>query len=244
MRFVLVDASAGAKTTDGSIMTPDALATIAAGLTVYANRDVAAEYGGDHAVRAASGPTDVLPGEIACIITPALTVAGAIAYHSDDGSGDPDVFDGLTLSDSIMGAGNSVSVALSHEVAETIGDPGCNLAAVDMDGTAKAREACDPVEQQSYPIQLGSVSVYASNFVLQSYFTPSHAGPFDYMTQHGLAGAVAPPAPMQPAPAAGGNYQIVYSSVGSESQVTALGDAKGRRAGKAIGARAARRGLK
>jgi hypothetical protein len=224
MNFVLIDATNGATTSDGGKLTPAILALMAMALTIYANAHVAAEYGGQHNVRAGSGPTDIQPGEIPFSIGATLTDApGAIAYHDVMAQGSPDAFDAITLSDSLMGAGNSLSVALSHEIAETIADEGCNLLATGTDGKGYAREACDPVEQSSYPIALSdNTLVYVSDFVLRSYFIPNHPGPFNYMSAKGLPGAVACPGPLQIAPAGGGNYQIVYSSVGSEAQVTGM----------------------
>jgi hypothetical protein len=221
LKFVLIDVTNGATTSDGGKLTQPILAQMAAILTVYANRDVASEYGGEHLVRAGSSDTDIEPGEIPFRIGATLADApGAIAYHDVTAQGAPDAFDAITLSDSLLGPGNSLLVALSHEVAETIGDEGCNLLAAGTDGKGYAREACDPVESSSYLIEVGSASGYCSDFVLRSYFVPNHPGPFNFMSSKGLPGAVACPGPLQIAPAGGGNYQIVYSSVGSEAQVT------------------------
>lgn len=246
LRFALIDATSGATTGDGGKLTPTILGQLAAALNIYANRDVAAEYGGSHTVRAASGPGDVQVGEIPFSILPNLTSApGAIAYHDVDSQGSPDAFDGITLSDTIFGSGNSLSVALSHEVAETIADEGCNLLATGSDGKGYAREACDPVEQQSYPIALADgTKVYVSNFVLKAYFVPTHPAPYDFMTSRDLAGAVAPSAPLQVAPGGGGNYQIVYATVGGEGQVT--GSISAKRAAKKAHptSRTARRGVR
>jgi hypothetical protein len=223
MRWVLLDASGGATTSDGSSLTAASLADMAAILTIYANRDVSEEYGGNHVIRAATGPGDIQAGEIPFSILPALSGApGAIAYHDVDAQGYPDCFDAITLSDTLMGAGNSLLVALSHEVAETIADEGTNLVATGGDGQGYAREACDPVETNSYPITLSNgVTGYVSDFVVRSYFIPSHPGPWNFMASRDLGGA-AVPGPLQVAPSGGGNYQITYSTVGGQGQVTGL----------------------
>jgi hypothetical protein len=227
--FVLIDKTNGGKCTNGDQVTPAVLGQLATFLTVYANEHVAGEYGGKHVVRAGSSPTDLLPGEIPVDIDDTLVQPGAIAYHTTGAGGAPDVEDGLTLSDSMFGPGNSVSCALSHEVAETIGDEACNLTALSADGSkGYAREACDPVEEQTFPISLPAsgtlpaFTAYASNFVLRSYFNPGAPAPYDYMSSQDMSGATPPPGPFQPAPSGDGNYQIVYSSVGASSQVTAL----------------------
>lgn len=246
LRFALIDSSGGATTGDGGRLTPVILGQLAAILSIYANRDVAAEYGGAHLVRAASGPADIQVGEIPFAILPDLENApGAIAYHDVDAQAAPDCFDGITLSDTLMGPGNSLLVALAHEIAETIADEGVNLIATDGRGKGYAREACDPVEQQSYPITLADGTVgYVSNFVLRSYFVPGHPGPYDFMTSRGLAGAVAPPAPLQVAPANGGNYQIVYSTVGGQGQVTGSVSARRRAKKSHPTSRTHRRGVR
>jgi len=66
----------------------------------------------------------------------------------------------------ISGEGNSVSVALSHEVIEAFVDPDLNLWAEDEEGTLWAYEACDPVEAGSYQIRIAGEPVYVSNFDL------------------------------------------------------------------------------
>lgn len=223
LKFVLIDATGGATTSDGGKVTPKILGQIATAMTIYANRDVATEYGGEHMVRAGSDGNDIQSGEIPFLIVPTLADApGAIAYHDVTSQGAPDAFDAITLSETLMGKGNSLSVAISHEIAETIADEGCNLLAAGQDGKGYAREACDPVEESSYPITLADGAVvYVSDFVTRAYWVPNHPGPFNFMTAKGLPGAVACPGPLQIAPAAGGDYQIVYASVGAESQVTA-----------------------
>jgi hypothetical protein len=245
MDFVLIDTSQGAKTSNGESLSPSALQKAAAILTVYLNRDVSSEWGGNHKVRAGSSITDVLSTECAVDSQSTLVGApGAIAYHDVVSDGAPVAYDGVTLSDSLFGNGNSWLIAIAHELAETVVDAGCNVVAVDTDGTAKAQEACDPVEEQSYLCIQGSTDGYVSNFVTREYFIPNSPGPYDFMSKSGRSGAVPPPGPMKVAPANGGNYQIVYSSVGSASQVTAIGKPIHRMAKKAHPlSRTARRGL-
>jgi hypothetical protein len=221
MDFVLIDTSNGAKTTNGEQLTPENLGIAAQLCTIFLNRDVSPEHGGTHNVRAGTSITDVLPNE--CPVDSQSTLVGApgaIAYHDVTANGAPEAYDGVTLSDSLFGSGNSWLVAITHELAETVADAGCNEVAIDSDGTAKAYEVCDPVEEECYEIQIpNGPSGYVSNFVTKEYFIPNHPGPYDFMNKTGRT--TTPPAgPMQVAPSGGANYQIVYSGVGSSSQVT------------------------
>lgn len=219
MDFVLINEAAGATTTTGAAMSPSILAAIAAATQVQLNRDVAAHWGGAYRVRAASSGADIMPGEIVFALLAALPNApNAIAYHDVDGVGVPVIFDGVTLSDTLTGAGNSVSVAISHELCETAGDAGCNVWA-DANGTEYAREVCDAVEAQNYVIDDTGVSV--SNFVIPAFFVPNHVGPFDFMSTVGPN----PNAPTAPFNTAAGGYQITRDSGKNEGQATACHNA-------------------
>lgn len=205
MQFALIDNSAGAKTTNGSSLTPEVLQQIAASATVFLNRDVSAYWGlpVGALVRVSNG-LDIQPGEWAFSLLPALPNApGAIAYHDVNGQGVPVLFDGITLSDSLIGPGNSVSVAITHELAETMGDQACNLWADNGGGSEFALELCDAVESYDYEIN----GVYVSDFVLPAFFNPTHTGPFDQM------GKVT--TPFQTA----NGYQITRTSGTGETQV-------------------------
>ena len=211
MDFVLVDSSGGATTTIGAAMDPATLAAIAAACEVQLNRDLAAHWGGAYRVRASSSGTDVQPGEFVFALLATLPDApGAIAYHDVNGQGVPVLYDAVTLSDTLVGQGNSVSVAISHELCETAVDEACN-AWRDAGGSEYAQEACDAVEAQSY----GAPAM--SNFILQAFFTPNHAGPFDFLSTLGPN----PNAPAGPFLTAPGGYQIVRGPGTNEHQVTA-----------------------
>jgi len=243
MDFVLLDETGGASTSNGEKLTPDLLAMAARVATVFLNRDVAPYWGGEHQVRAGSSPTDILPNELPAHVQASLQDApGAIAYHSVDGAGIPDIFDGITLSDTLFGPGGWL-VAITHELAETVGDPGTNTLRADGEGKLFAQELCDPLEVESYPIQInadgsvgptpaantpvglqpdGSFIAFVTNFVLDAFFTPNHTGPFDFMTAQGVAGAAGPSGPFQLVPASGGDYQIWETDPQAETEVTAL----------------------
>jgi len=229
IKFVLIDATNGAKTSSGEILTPTKLALIADAVQLQADRD----YGEGQVNVRADTPENIQPGEWVMSIQPTLPGApGAIAYHDVNGKGVPILFDAITLSDTLIRQGNSLSVAITHEILETLGNPGCNLWADQLTGKQNARERCDAVEMQSYSVVVkdvdgdfgpagGNVDVYVSNFVLDTFFTPNAEGPYDFMTAAGLNNPSPPPAPFQTAPGDGGNYQIVETAGSDETQVTA-----------------------
>ena len=177
MKFVLVDLSNGAKTTNGESLTPEILKNIATAVNVQLNRDFSIEYGGTYWVRAGADKNDIKNDEYTFAILDTITNApGAIAYHTSNGNGIPLLFDGLELSYSVTGIGNSVSAAISHELLETAADPGANLWAADNISNNFAREVCDPFENRSYIID----GIGVSDFALNAYFIPGAAGPYSF----------------------------------------------------------------
>lgn len=231
--FVLLDKSSGSTTTLGEALTPAKLLQAAELLTVYANRDVGAYWGlpGGCIVRAGTSPTDIQVNEVPINIRATIDEApGAIAYHTVNGVGIPDIEDGLDLSETIFNPDGALT-AWSHEIVETIVDPGTNE--VCTNGAMSqgfAKESADPVEAFSYTITTPSgASGNVSDFVLPAYFIPNSAGPYDFMTAKGLhAASVGPRAPLMCADAGGGDYQITISEIGPETQVTAFKKAYGR----------------
>lgn len=216
--IVLLDETNGATTSDGGKLTGALLSQYASALNIFANRDVGFEYGGGP-VLVRVGSNDLQPDEFGFHIRATLPDApGAVADHQDV-LGQPYAEDGIALSNSLSGAGNSLTVALSHEIGEMIGDPGCNLWADRGDGVEVAQEICDPVEVQSYEIVPG---IFVSNFVRHHFWIPGSVGPWDWMSYRGIAGAVSPRGPMQLAPGNGGNYMITRTSSASISQVTGM----------------------
>lgn len=101
--------------------------------------------------------------------------AGALGYHDVGPDGKPygKVFAGTVMryGGTIDGAGNSVSVTLSHEACETFGDRGANDWSMMPDGRLTAKELCDAVEGDSY--QNVRNGPYLSNFLLPNWFRPA-----------------------------------------------------------------------
>lgn len=214
VRFVLLDESNGATTIAGESMTAGALSAIATACEVQLNRDFSAEWGGNYSVRAGTGAGDIQPGEIVFALLPTLDAPGAIAYHDCNGVGVPVCFDAVTLSETILGQGNSVSVAISHELLECAGDEGCNDWLDDGMGNSFAREMCDAVESNTYQLN----GVYVSDFLLKAFFVPGRTGPYNYMAAAGFGGD----GPAKPFATAVGGYQITRTMGANEHQVTAL----------------------
>lgn len=135
---------------------------------------------------------------------------GELGDHDEDAQGDPrgQVFPKPILDSggSILLGANSLSVTLSHELLELIGDASANLWADGPDGYSYALELCDAVEGDAYDID----GVWVSNFVFPGFFDPLGAAGvrLDYMRQ------LSKPFGMTP-----GGYQIRRASSGGVSNV-------------------------
>jgi hypothetical protein len=110
--------------------------------------------------------------------------AGDLGWHSE--GPDADIYGRVFAQPVLANGGNalddqlSVCSVLSHEVIEVVGDSACNRWAQQADGTLIALELCDPVEGDSYPLTITSVSGTkvtgtVSDFVLPSWFDPDAA---------------------------------------------------------------------
>jgi hypothetical protein len=188
-------------------VTPAWLARCAVAMEVQLNRDLSTEWGGNYAVRAGSSAEDIAPGELVFVLRDVLPDAPlAIAYHSTDGAGVAVAFLGL---DSVQ-AIDDISTGISHELCEAAVDPGANRWADDGAGREWALEACDAVESNGYPIDIddGGTPIRVSDFLMQSFFVPGHAGPYSHMG--------GPPMEFGTAP---GGYQVVRQTGGGETQV-------------------------
>lgn len=108
------------------------------------------------------------PAGIVCTISDEPDVEGAAGYHDEDESGVSYIkvftFDGAP---SLIGA-DALSVTLSHEILEVVGDAPANKWADGPDGFDYAYELCDAVEGDTYEID----GVSVSNFVHPEFFDP------------------------------------------------------------------------
>lgn len=135
------------------------------------------------------------PGAAEVTILDDSDQADALGYHATnpDGSSYGRVFAAPTLDHggTVMSGPLSVSVTLTHEVLELLGDPSANRYALDDTGNMWAVELADQVENDAYPINVpapptaerpaGLVEVSVSNFLLPEAFDPGSAGPYDHM---------------------------------------------------------------
>jgi hypothetical protein len=103
----------------------------------------------------------------------------ALGWHS--GETDTSIMGRIFAADCIS-AGISVSVDLSHEVLEMLGDPDCRQTMTLPDGRLAALEMCDPVEADSYGYVVGKTLV--SDFILPPYFhSGAGASRFDFTSK-------------------------------------------------------------
>jgi hypothetical protein len=193
-------------------ITAEWLARCAKAINIQLERDVWSYWpaASRSYMRVASSPGGVAPGEIAFAILSSLPDApGAVAYHDINGDAVPAAFLGLDTCNSL----DDVSIAISHEVIETVGDPNVNLWADDGIGSEWALELCDAVESNSYSIDLsdGQPPIRVSDFLLPSFFVSLGRPPYNFLASQG---------PSAPFVTASGGYQIKRSAGGGETEVT------------------------
>ena len=213
IKWVLIDGTKGASTSDGAQLSTAVLARIAEAVSSQVNQEFAAEWGAQAIIRVGANANDIQPGEWAYVFLPSLPDApGASAYHDINGNGVPFSLCAVQTCASLYGP-NGVSVDASHEILETAGDEGANLFANDNKGLLHACEMCDAVEVQTYGKTCkDGTNVQVSNWLLRNWFIPGATGPYDYMSMAGLNGARAPAGPLVTAVGHGGNYQIVSNA--------------------------------
>jgi hypothetical protein len=112
-------------------------------------------------------------------------VDGALGYHDDTLYPDGKVFAKTILDNggTILDGADSISVCLSHEACELVGDPLINNWFQRPDGVFVAGELCDPVEGDSYDIHVHGKPIAVSNFIFPEWFdtTPEPDAKFDYL---------------------------------------------------------------
>lgn len=222
LNFVLIDETKGASTSNGETLDAVKMQDLVEALDLYTNGHYSSVNGGTFTVRSSDGK-DLKKGDNVVHIGDVLPDApDAIAYHDVDGNGVAVAFDGITLSDTIFGEGDSLLNALSHELAEAARNPSVNRWADCLNGRQVALESCDACETQCFPMTLSNgKKVYVSNFLLDAFFSPNDSsGPYDYMTFRGWHTA-GPKAPFDTVPSGGGNYQIEEHAGSGETQVMA-----------------------
>jgi hypothetical protein len=121
----------------------------------------------------------------------------ALGWHTQDGN----KIMGRVFAGDCLKYGISVSVDLSHEVLEILGDPDCRQTMTLPDGRLAALEMCDPVESDRYAYMKGKTLV--SDFILPPYFHPGAGA-----TLYDFKGHLSGPCPML----TDGGYQSLYEN--------------------------------
>jgi hypothetical protein len=168
--FVLIDQTKN--------IPPTQLQAIADACTWQAETDVSAEWGATATVRTDTDVNNVKPGEAAFVVKQTLPEApDAVGYHATLPNGMPVAYFAMADCSSVSTGDGSLSQCVSHEMCETLGDPGANRFALKADGqTLQAQELCDRVQDGTYQAPNG---VALSNFLYQSAFDPGAPGPWD-----------------------------------------------------------------
>jgi hypothetical protein len=113
--------------------------------------------------------------------------ASALGYHDQDPYGDP--YGRVFVNPIINSKGtdfsspNSVSVTISHEVCEIVGDPEVNCWRQTNKGDLTCQELCDAVEGDAYPINISGKDIFVSNFLYPAWFDtmPPKGSKFDHL---------------------------------------------------------------
>ena len=124
-----------------------------------------------------------------CVFSDTADVAGALAYHTETGNIPiSKVFVKTVLyygGAILLGATNSVPTvaqAFAHEIFEMIGNLNVNIWWQLNNGNLVPGEVCDPVEGNMVRVQVGSVVVGLSDYILPAWADPqATTGPFNYL---------------------------------------------------------------
>ena len=168
------------------------------------------------------GPAD--PSAWWLVLLDNSDMAGALGYHDVTPAGLPI---GKVFVQDDLSAGSKVSVTVSHELLEMLGDPDINLMAYDPNANPLevmyAHEMCDACEDDSlgYDVALpNGKAVAVSDFVFPSWFQPSMARVAG--TKFDFTGALRGPFQLAP----GGYIGVFNVQTGQWSQVNARLSAK------------------
>lgn len=181
---------------------------IIAAVAIQLQRDVAPIWGQVPSLEFVARGGKATPGGILCTISDTPDAPGAAGYHDEGPNGIPFIkvftFEGAPA---LVGP-EALSVTISHEILEVVGDAPANKWADGPGGFDYAYELCDAVEGDTYPI--GGVSV--SSFVYPAFFDPKAKA----STQLSYLNTAKKPFSMTP-----GGYQIKRSEPGKVTQVFA-----------------------
>jgi len=151
-------------------------------------------------------------GSCPCYVIDTPDIDDALGYHDEGSDGVPyiKVFVDPTLDNggTALAGDNAVSVTLSHEVLELLGDSPANKWADGPKGVDYAFELCDAVEGDVYEVD----GVSVSNFVYPAFFDPhaAHGERLDHLRKLTRSFAMT-----------SGGYQITRTEPGTIAQVFA-----------------------
>jgi hypothetical protein len=147
------------------------------------------------------------------------SVPGALGYHTLNQKGQVQAFimaepilsnQGVVLYDPANASNYSVSGCLSHEVLEALGDRFCDFW-FSNGANLYALEVCDPVENDNVVVNVGTQSVFVSNFIFPSWGNPDATSanlPFDFCKKLTTGFSMDP-----------GGYMVMGTSMSNVKQV-------------------------
>lgn len=147
-------------------------------IQVQVHRDFAPVWGIDADIIFQPKGQKLLSGRWQVVVLDTSDQQGALGYHDYTADGQPI---GKIFAKSDIESGSSLSVTMSHEILEMLGDPGINLTTmIEIDGKQLlyAYENCDAVEADEIGYKINGTLV--SNFVYPSWFEPYAAKRFDH----------------------------------------------------------------
>src|SRR5256714_2079747 len=155
-----------------TVATDEEVEGITGALQQQADRDFAPAWG----VRTSltflpKGVTDGWQGRWNVVVLDTSDEANALGYHDLPPDGLP-LGKCFAKTDQMVGA--QLSVTMSHELLEMLGDPDVNLQAADENGRIYAYETCDAVEADDIGYEIDGVLV--SDFVFPEWFVASLRG--------------------------------------------------------------------
>ncbi len=153
-------------------------------------------------------PKGAVANGMLCTISDTPDAPGAAGYHDEGADGLPYIKVFTFAGAPTLVGSEALSVTLSHEILEVVGDSPANLWADGPDGADYALELCDAVEGDTYAID----GVSVSNFVYPAFFDPK--------AQHGSKLAYLDTV-TKPFAMSKGGYQIKRTEPGRVSQIFA-----------------------
>lgn len=164
---------------ESTVVTDEELAKIAPALQKQINRDFREHWFTNAEVVAIEKGDTPAEDTWWIVVADDTQVANALGYHDLT----PDLHPvALIGAQTDLDAGASLSVTISHEALEMLGDPRINLLVEDPhSGREYAYENCDACEADEFGYRIDGILV--SDFVLPEYFDPTYRGkhaPLDF----------------------------------------------------------------